>query len=411
MVQALIAAAGLLGAGSPLADAAEVFARGPGGAWRTIQGSRTNGSLTIRVSPEDTEAGRVVLVVGKPDWMMLEDTAPPYLKSASADDHAIPAGDRLEVQTDDRGPWLTAIFEDDGNPVQPESLALVLDGQSFPPSDVEAGPPGKTASATFDLSALGPGMYDGFLEARDLAPAGNALRLPARVAVNGIRRQDDGQTVTICRDGHKYVVGGPGQGQAFVRLGTAGTSAYLSTEVGGRFVYARNVVRLEDLTAKQGARLVTDVIGIDGQDFGQIAELEFDLAVIPQFPGLLVTSRARNLDREGDVYCFWGWLPGSGYVAPDGAHTWAMKYAEIGSVGWVFLPPREPDQPGIGIISALPFGESRFGTLLIYTDPKRVRTEPGGTVEMRLAFMLADGPGPVAEAYTDLSETGWLAAE
>jgi hypothetical protein len=254
-------------------------------------------------------------------------------------------------------------------------------------------------------------MYDGFLEARDLAPAGNALHLPARVAVSGIRRHDDGQTVTICKDGQKYVVGGSGQGQAFVRLGATGASAYLSTEVAGKFIYAQDVIRREDLAGERGVRLVTDVIGIDGQDFGQIAGLEFDLAISPQFPGLLVTSRARNLDRRGDVYCFWGWLPGSGYVTPEGECEWGMTYAEIGSVGWVFLPPREADQPGIGVISALPFGESRFGTLLIYTDPKRIHAEPDGIVEMRLAFMLADGPEAVAEAYEKLSGMGWPAAD
>ncbi len=389
----------------------EVFIRGLDGGWRTLRADRTNGTLRIRISPADTDAGAALVVVAKPEWMTLEDATPPALGSVSAGEAAVEAADRLEIQAEDRGPRVTALLEDDGNPLRLDSPVMTLNGQAFRAAEVRGGPPGRTAAATFDLSALRPGAYEGFLEAQDLAPAGNTLRTPVRVVINGTRRHADGQTVTICKGGHEYVVGGPGQGKAFIRLGSTGAAAYLSTEVGGRFVYARNVVRQENLPDGHGVRLIADVIGIDEQDFGQIAELEFDLATRPEFPGLLVTSRARNLDADGDVYCFWGWLPGSGYVTRDGEQSWTMEYAEIGSVGWVFLPAREPSKPGIGVISALPFGESRFGTLLIYTDPKRIRTERAGAVEMRLAFMLADDPGSVAEAYGKLVGTGWLAGE
>lgn len=408
---AWLAASCLLTVAPRMAAADEVSVCGVGGAWQTFQGNRTNGSLEVRISPADTAAGKALVVLAKPDWMTLDDGTPPRLESVFAEGAAAEVGRGLQVQAEGRGPRVTAVLEDDENPLRLESLVMRLDGETVRATEVLGGPPQKAATATFDLSAFGPGTYAGFLEAQDLAPAANRLRMPARVAIDGLHRHADGQAVTICTGGQEYVVGGSGPGKRSVRLGQTGAAAYLSAEVGGKFVYARDIVRQDELPDGRGVRLVADVTGIDDQDFGQIAELEFELATHPHFPGLLVTSRTRNLDADGDVYCFWGWLPGSGYVTRDGQRSWTMAYSEIGHVGWVFLPSREAEMPGIGVISALVFGESRFGTLLIYTDPKRIHTERGGVVEMRLAFMLADEPGSVADAYEELVGTGWLPAE
>lgn len=387
----------------------EVFVRKGAGAWRTLGAERHDGTLTVRISAEDTEAGRALLVLGKPDWMTLDDAAAPVVSALSVDGQPVEVGERLEIRTEGEGPRLQAVLDDGANPLRHDSLMLALAGRTIQASDVSGEPLARTATASFDLSSLGPGVYEGALMARDMAPTDNALRLPVRVVVDGMRRHVDAQAITVCRAGHEYVVG-PGSGHAFVRLGSTGATAYLSTEVNGKFVYARRTVGQQNLPESGGLRLKADVIGIDDQDFGQIAELEFDLETAPQSPALLVTSRARNLSGDGDVYCFWGWLPGSGYVTADGEHAWTMTYAEIGAVGWVFLRPERPGQPGIGVLTDLPFGESRFGTLLIYTDPKRIHTVRGDAVEMRLAFMMADGPQAVAEAYETLTAMGWLGA-
>jgi hypothetical protein len=263
-------------------------------------------------------------------------------------------------------------------------------------------------AARLDLSSLPVGSHEAVLEACDLSPAANALRVPLHIAVNGVLRQDDGQTVVVTRAGHDYILGGSGKGQGFLRLGSGGPAAYLTTQVGDKFVYARDVVAMEDLDEGAGLRLRTDIIGIEGQDFGQIAELEFDVATHSEFPGLLLTSRARNLGPDAEVYCFWGWLPGAGFFTAEGEQAWSMTYRDLGNVGWVFLPPTQPGSPGIGVLSALRFGESRFGTLLLYTDPQRIMAAAGDAVEMRLAFMRADDAETVAEAYAALEATGWL---
>lgn len=411
MQLALVANCLLIACGWQPAGADEAFVCGAGGAWRAVAAERGDATLTVRIRPEDTDAGRALVLIRKPEWMTLDDATPPTLRSLAANREPIEIGEKLEVRCDNQGPQLEAALADDANPLTPASLSLRLDGSSFAASRTEGGFPERRLTGVFDLSSLGPGVHEGFLDARDMAPKANSVRLPVRLVIDGIRRHADGQTVTICRGGHEYGAGGRDRGKGSIRLGGTGAAAYLTTEVGGKFVYARNIVASEDLPEGGGIRLTADVIGIDDQDLGQIAELTFDLSTIPEFPGLLVTSRSRNLAADGDVYCFWGWLPGRSYTTSDGDHAWAMEYAPIGKVGWVFLEPETPGDPGIGVISPLPFGESRFGTLLVYTDPKRIPTARGDVVEMKLAFMLADGPAAVAEAHEALTQAGWPGAE
>ena len=251
----------------------EVFVRGANGAWRTITAERHDGTLTVRLSPENTAAGRALLVLGRPDWMTLDDTAAPVVGAVFVNGQPVEVGERLEIRTEGEGPRLQAVFDDGANPLRHESLILALAGRTVHASDVTGEPLAHTATASFDLSSLGPGVYEGSLVARDMAPTGNTFRLPVRLVVDGIRRHADGQTITVCTAGHEYVVG-PGPGHAFVRLGSTGAAAYLSTEVDGKFVYARRTVGQQDLPESGGLRLKADVIGIDDQDVGQIAELE-----------------------------------------------------------------------------------------------------------------------------------------
>ena len=388
-----------------LGSADTVYLRGAGGKWLSVPGQRQGASVSVTVSPSQTDAGRAILVLGKPPWMVLDDTTPPVLKSLTAGGAPVKVGERLDLRATGKGPVLEATFEDDASPVLTASVAATLGGQVVH-AEAKPGAPAKRATVTLNLSALGPGAYDGFLEAADMSPLANTLRLPLRVAVDGIRRHPDGQTVTVCAGGQECVIGGPGTGQGFVRLGPTGAAAYLSTQANGKFVYARNITSIEEIP--NGARLVADVIGIENKDFGQIARLEFDVSTAPDFPGVLVTSRAVNLDADGPVYCFWGWLPGASYATADGDHAWKMAYANIGKVGWVFLRPTRPGTPGIGLVSPLVFGESRFGTMLVYTDPTNIQTQRGGAVEMKLAFMLADDPQAVAAACDALKAKGWL---
>lgn len=385
-----------------LTHAQDAYVSRDGGKWETLPAKRGGQAVTLTVQP----AEKALIVLRKPDWMVLDDQAGPVLQAVTVDGQAVPVGERLEVTAETHGPTLRIRLADEANRVDPKSVAVTAAGQRFLPSATE--PANGGLVATFDLSSLRVGSYDAALEARDLAPAGNMLRVPLRLTVNGILRQSDGQTVTVARGGYEYTIGGPGKGQGFVRLGSTGAAAYLTTQANDKFVYARNIVAIEEIDDGRGVRLTADIVGIDSQDFGQIAQLEFEVTTHPDFPGILLTSRATNLDADGSLYCFWGWLPGEGFVTLDGEQAWSMTYRDIGKVGWVFLPPNNPGSPGIGVMSNLKFGESRFGTLLLYTDPQRVDTPKGGTVEMRLAFLQAADAQAVTDAYETLDAAGWF---
>ena len=390
------------------ACAQESYVSSPTGGWRSLAVQRDGPRLTLTVEPGGTPWGRVQIVVDRPAWMALDDRTPPMLREATVDGGAVKVGEGLDISAEGAAPRLRIVVSDADNPADPASPAIFLGGQRLAPESVETVAEG--LAAVFDLAELPVGGHDGFLEARDLAPTANALRAPLRVTVNGLLRHGDGQTVTFARGGREYVLGGDYRGQAFVRLGDRGVAAYLTTQMGDKFVYARHVTGIEELAGEAGLRLRADVIGIDGQDFGQIAELEFDAATRPDFPGLLLASRARNLGPPTEVYCFWGWLPGDGFVTAAGENEWSLTYRDIGSVGWVFLPPTQPGAPGIGVLSALRFGESRFGTLLLYTDPQRIRVGADEAVTMRLALMQTDAAQAVAEAHATLQAAGWFDA-
>ncbi|MGQ9730012.1 MAG: hypothetical protein ACUVX8_01945 [Candidatus Zipacnadales bacterium] len=386
----------------------EVYVGGGRLPWRSMAATQREGAIHVTVDPTEGNAP-FLLVLGKPAWMVLEDADSPVLRSLAVNGKVVQTGVPLRISSESHGPLLEAVMSDATNPVAPESVRLSLEGRVIRPTNI--GIADRELTATYDLSEWGVGTYKGTLEARDLSPASNLFCLPVLLSVNGRQTLEDGKTVVVSRAGHKYLIGGSGMGQAFLRFEGTDARAYLSTAVNGKFVYAREIVALHELETGDGVRLVADVIGIENQDFGQIAELEFDVRTEAEFPGIIVTSRARNLDADGVIYCFWGWLPGQGFVTPDGTHEWSLTYKTIGAVGWVFLPPTLPDAPGIGVITPLPFGESRFGTLLIYTEPQKIEVARGEAVVMPIAFMLCDSAEQVAAAHAMLVAKGLLEPE
>ena len=399
----------LVGALASPALAQSVHIGGPGREWREAESAREGGAVTIIVRPSDTAAGRALLVIDKPEWMTLADDEPPRIESATVGEQAAGVGESLSIAAAGAASPLKLQFVDDANPIAGQSVALVADGQRIPPASLTVD--GHRASATFDLTALGAGAYAGHIEVTDRSPAANALHVPFYLTVDGVRRHPDGQGVTVCCKGSEFVVRGGARTKGFLELGDTGASAYLTSQVGGQNLWANAVLEITDLPDGEGVRVLMDVSDVDGADVGRPAALEFDLEPAPDLPGLLVTSRARNLLENGPVYCFWGWLPGEGYVTSEGEHAWSMTYSAIGSVGWVFLPSLRADGTGIGMLSPLVFGESRFGTMLLYTDPQRIETPQGGEVEMKLALMLADSADQVSDAQAYLAGETWWQTE
>ena len=109
---------------------------------------------------------------------------------------------------------------------------------------------------------------------------------------------------------------------------------------------------------------------------------------------------------------FWGWLPGAGYVTSDGeTHEWSMSYDDVTPDRWLLLPSKTEGTPGVGWISSEDFGESRFGTMVLYTDPRKPTVEAGGSVSMTFALMPATDIQEVADVAQRLVEEGALELE
>jgi hypothetical protein len=166
-------------------------------------------------------------------------------------------------------------------------------------------------------------------------------------------------------------------------------------------MYLDKITGVETLVDQPGVKTVR-VFGLPGktdkdQDGTKLCRLEYDLTLRDDLPCLLVTSRTINLGPKGSMYCWWGWLPGEKWFDATGAHDWTANYTTVGKSGWVFLPSGKPDVNGIGWISPDVFGESRFRSMLLYTDPTTIdNVETNNSVEIPFALMSADNPEAVA---------------
>jgi len=347
--------------------------------------------------------------------MVLEDETPPEITALSFDGTNLPVTGAIDLGSLPAAPRTISVeARDEQNPLDPNSAFVALGGATAR-IEVDAGklgPPEKSGSFTASLPDLPPGIYEGAAEVADLSPQGNVAEVPITFSIFGIEPSEDQQSVRIAGPGTGFEI--KADRQAFITIGPAGPSMYLTVQNAGNYLYVREftaVESIEDSPEAKAVRVSCSLEDIDGKPLERdeaATEVTYDLAVRADLPCMLVTSRAKNLGDKQDVYCFWGWLPGDGYVTPDGEeHEWTMKYGDIGHVGWVYLPPSRAGATGVGWISPLLFGESRFGTMLLYTDPTRIETETDGVVETQFAIMPADGAEQVAAAARKLEEIGW----
>lgn len=405
--------AGLLAAGA-LAQEGTVHLRQADGSWQQIEAQVTDGAISFRLGPEQAPDGQATVVINKPDWMVLEDETPPRLTGVVIDGKLTELAGEIDLGGLAEAPK-GIVFEiaDEQNPLDPRSARITL-ADVVSAADVDTsrlGPPEQRGSFTVSLADLPPGAYAGHVEVADLSPQGNVARIPISFSIFGIQVSDDGQAVRLAGPGSSFEVNA--HKQQFLRIGAGGPTMYLTAQNAGNYLYVREftgVETIEDSAQAKAVRVSCSLQDIDDNPLETEAaatEVTYDLEVRSDLPCLLVACRAKNLGDKQSVYCFWGWPPGEGYVTPDGEHEWKMEYAEIGPVSWVYLPPTRPGATGLGWISPLPFGESRFGTMLLYTEPKHIETETDGVVEMQFAVMPAESAEQVATAADKLAEMGW----
>ncbi|MCD6361487.1 MAG: hypothetical protein J7M38_11580 [Armatimonadetes bacterium] len=394
-----------------------VYLRLADGSWTRLAADTEGDAVHFTITPEQAPDGHALVVINKPDWMVLEDDTPPAVTGIVLDGKTLEPGENGAI---DLGKHQTGTLQlvlkltDDKNPIDASSVQITTDTGALPVEVAEADLPLTRTGGTLTvaLENIPPGEYRARLQFEDMSPQRNRADIPLALSVYGVGIGADGQSVRLAGAGSTYEL--LPDGQKFVTIGDNGPSLYLTTSIHGQYYYVNEFAGVEELSGVPGlpgARINTALRDIDkkpatNEEAG--LDLSFDVGLMADTGCLLVSSYAKNIGAAGDVYCFWGWLPGDGYITPDGErHEWTMEYKTIGRVGWVFLPPKREGERGVGWISPGVFGESRFGTMILYTDPSHIPTETGEEVVTHIAVMPADSAEEVAAVAEKLEQLGW----
>jgi len=389
--------------------------KGPDGKWKPIPVQEQDGRLLIQLAPSETPNGQATIVVNKPDWMVLDDEEAPLLLSLTVGEESIATEGDLDLGAhDSEVPPISVRVIDDANPLDAKSVRLIFPGHNLQPEiDVSAiRVPAKSAEFTVKLPELLPGVYRGELSIADLSPQSNTLRAECTLKVFGISLGAEGKEVRLASPDAAYTI--DQKARLPLLIAENGVSPYVTGQVAGSWVYPREILSseiTEDAPDRKVCRITMNVGDSSGKPIDQPGHYEYDLEVRKDSPCLIVRGRVFNDVADGTVYTFWGWLPGDGYDTADGHKSWTMTYASVGQVGWIYLPSKDPKKPGTGWISPQDFGESRFGTMLLYTVPQKIDTKKGDSVETAFAIMPANSPEEVAAEAAHLAELGVFAQE
>ena len=395
-----------------VAGAATVHVQGAGGRWIEIEAQTDGDVVSFTITPEQAAEGRALVVINKPDWMVLDDAEAPRVTGYRIGDESIELGPEAAIDLGAIGDDTRISLEiaDNANPIDVGSLALHVTGGADAVFEVtQDDRAARTAVVELDLGGLGPGAYDGAITIADLAPAGNTAELPIGFSIFGMETTPDGQSIRIAAGGAGFSVNG--DPRQTVTVEAAGVSAYPTVQIGAPYLYVRDftqVTELEPVAGWHGMVAECALEDIDGNPMTNEeagARIQLMVAAHPDQPVVVVSTEVTNLGDARDVYCFWGWLPGANYVTPDGeTHEWSMEYRDFGHAGWVYLAPRDSAKPGVGWIAPGVFGESRFGTMILYTEPTRIAVATGDTLSTTFALMPADGPDAVGDAAQALAQ-------
>jgi len=355
--------------------------------------------------------------------MVLEDETPPEVLSYSIGEGTWELDGASDVTLTGLGDaaeqrQVTFTVTDDANPLDAASALLRIDGRpSARPEIVEDDRDGRSLKLMVDLNDFGPGAWQGTLEVADLSPMANTVTLPLSFSIAGAQVADNQQTITLSGGGAGFTV--RGDKRDTVGVDAAGVAAFLTLQPEGqKHLYVREFESAADLGSQGGWHIAEAKVAMEDIDGKPVTDeevgtsLRLRFAVHNDIPAIIVTGTATNLAEARSMYAFWGWLPGDGYVTSDGeAHTWSMAYDDITPDRWVLVASNSEGQPGVGWISGANFEQSRFGTMLLYTDPQKPTVGTGNTIVTTFALMPATDIEEVAEVARRLVEEGALELE
>jgi hypothetical protein len=364
------------------------------------------------------------MVINKPAWMVLDDETPPRVASYSTADVAaesvsadeVIAIESLGAAVEERR--ITFELSDDANPIDVNAARLRVEGRpDMHPEIISDDRDARTATLSVDLNEFGPGAWEATLEVADLSPMSNTLRVPVEFSIAGAQVADNQQTSTLSGGGAGFTL--RADRRETITVDAADLSAFLTLQPDGeKHLYVREFKRVEHLDADGDWHLVEADVALEDIDGNAVtdeqvgARLSLRLAVHSEIPAIVVTTHATNLAAARSMYAFWGWLPGDGYVTSDReTHEWSMSYEDTQPDGWLLLPSKNDSASGVGWISGGDFGESRFGTMLLYTSPRKPTVEQGESVTMSFALMPATEIEEVTDVARRLVEEGALELE
>lgn len=389
-----------------LAAPATVYVKVGPGKWVKQTATQAGGTVNLKLDPAGWPGASAWLVVNKPAWMVLEDETAPKLAWVKLNGKPVQLGPEGDLGNLSAFPaTVTFGIKDNANPLDARSVRVSLGEQAAAckVATVDCVPPKLSGQVSLTFPKLPAGSYRGSVTVADLAPSGNRLTIPLRFSVDGVTVASDQQTVTITAAGVSYTL--RANGQASLQAGN-GPWAYLTSNLGGQHMYLDKIVEVQTLVDTPAQRTIR-VVGQPGetdkkQDGTKLARLEYELTVRPDVRCLLVKSRTVNLGAPTSMYCWWGWLPGKGFVDPVGEHEWSGTYKDVGKVGWVYLPALKDDTNGLGWVSGLVFGESRFNTMMLFTDPQTIPTASESVLDF--ALFPAQSAAEVAAVAAKLAE-------
>ncbi len=398
-----------------LAAADTVYYRTADGSWAATEAVADNGRLVISIDSEAAPDGEAVIVINKPEWMVLDDTTPPELTGVTVNDAAVAAdGELLDLGVlSGNAAEIIVTAADDRNPIA-QTASFMLDDAARIAVSIDAsefGPPGTGGRLLVTISDLPAGKYRGRLVLSDMAPLSNSRTWPVEFAVMGITVSDDEQLVTLANAASGFRVK-PDIGDQILLPNDAWSK--LTTGIAGAYLYPREFTNVELIadTAEVKTVLITAVPqDLDREPVDGVCELEYELTIRPDTPALLLTTRSINIsDADQRINPNYGWLGCPYYHTPEGRAEWGSggdrdRYFTIGNPGWVWLAPRG-DGPGLLWASSDRFGEFMGGSVLLYGRGGTFK--PGEYAQMDMAFAAADSPEQAAQIYDDLVQKGLL---
>jgi hypothetical protein len=379
--------------------------------WREESSGDQTGKLAVHLDPDALGEGRTAIVVAKPAWMTLADDSAPQVTGVRVDNRTLQPQPGLMLGAFWTLPAeIRVALSDDNNPLDPSSLRVRFDGQEeelewqFLPA---AGPvPQKAGELRLHPRQFAPGTHELSLTIADRSPFAHTLTERYRLAVNGHRVSENGQRLTLVAGGVEYVV--RPDFRRFLTLGDTGLCAYPTVQFRTPFYSVRKFTSIQvvvDELAHKVIRVEALPAELSSDRLSRHVALQFDFELAGASKLLKVTTRIYNRSTSaGDMYCFWTAPPGAGYSVPGKDpesvedREWSRQYLDLGALDWVFLKPTKPHLPGFGIASPQPLGESRFGGLLLYADPKKARLPKDAAQELTFAIVPANSAEEVAEA-------------